>query len=164
LVAPLATRRKDEQFWIRLSHLTAYCFGEDKIRIDPVGYSHAEWLAMDNARHMVRRAWEEFFKDFDLFLCPAAAYTAQLHDAKRHWHQMQLQVAGRPLSVVDATFWGAMATLAHLPATVAPAGVTPAGLPVGVQIMGPEYGDNTCLAIAQFLERFQGFASPPAWD
>ena len=165
LVAPLATRRKDEQFWTRLSHLTAYCFGEDNIHNDPVGYSHAEWLAMDNARHMVRRAWEEFFKDFDLFLCPAAAYTAQLHDDKRYWHQMQLEVAARPLSAVDATFWGAMATLAHLPATVAPAGVTPAGLPVGVQIMGPEYGDNTCLAIAQFLERhFQGFASPPGWD
>ena len=162
LVAPLAARRKDEQFWSRLSHLTAYCFGEDNIFKDPVGYSHAEWLVMNNARHMIRRVWEEFFKDFDLFLCPAAAYAAQLHDEKRNWHQMQLQVAGRPLSVVDATFWGAMATLAQLPATVAPAGLTPAGLPVGVQIIGPEYGDNTCLAIAQFLERhFQGFVSPP---
>ncbi len=165
LVAPLATRRKDEQFWTKLSHLTAYCFGEDQIRKDPVGYSHAEWLVMDNARHMVRRAWEEFFNDFDLFLCPAAAYAAPLHDDERCWHQMQLQVAGRPLSVVDATFWGAMATLAHLPATIAPAGLTPAGLPVGMQIIGPEYGDNTCLAIAQFLERhFQSFASPPGWD
>lgn len=165
LVAPLTARQKDEQFWTRLSHLTTYCFGDDKKPGEAVGFSHAEWLALDNARHMVRRAWEEFFKDFDLFLCPAAAYAAQLHDEKRNWHQMELQVAGRPLPVVDATFWGAVATLAHLPATVAPAGFSATGLPVGVQIIGPEYGDLTCLAIAQILEReFQGFVSPPGWD
>ena len=165
LVAALTARRQDEQFWNRLSHLITYCFGEEKNRTGPVGFSHAEWLALDNSRNMVRRAWDEFFKDFDLFLCPAAAYAAQLHDEKRNWHEMELEVAGQPLPVVDATFWGTLATLARLPATVVPAGLTPAGLPVGVQIVGPPFGDLTCLAIAQFLEReFQGFVTPPGWD
>ncbi len=168
LVMPLAVRRQDEQFWKRLTHLTQYYFGEhgqataeDEIRL----LSHAHWLTLDNARDMVRRAWSEFFKDYDVLLCPAAPGTAVPHDPERQWHERRLDVNGKPLSVVEATVWGGLATLGNLPATVAPAGLSPAGLPVGVQIIGPEYGDHTCLAVAQHLERhFQGFVAPPGWD
>src|SRR5262249_11616691 len=34
--------------------------------------SHREWLAADEARHRMRRAWAEFFTKFDLLLCPVA--------------------------------------------------------------------------------------------
>ena len=51
-----------------------------------------------------------------------------------------------------------------LPSTAAPCGFTPAGLPVGVQIVGPQYGDLTCLAFAKLLEReFQAFVPPPGY-
>ncbi len=43
--------------------------------------------------------------------------------------------------------------LFYLPATVAPIGLTPAGLPCGVQIMGPQYADLTCIHFARPLER-----------
>ena len=46
-----------------------------------------------------------------------------------------------------------------------PAGLTPAGLPVGVQIVGPLYGDNTCLMLAEYLERhFHAYVAPAGWD
>jgi amidase len=52
----------------------------------------------------------------------------------------------------------------YLPSTVAPAGFTPEGLPVGVQIVGPQYGDLTCIALARMLEReYLGFTPPPGF-
>ena len=45
--------------------------------------------------------------------------------------------------------------------TVAPAGFAKSGLPVGVQIVGPEYGDLTCIEVARLLEQgFQPFVPP----
>jgi amidase len=33
-----------------------------------------------------------------------------------------------------------------------------------VQIVGPQYGDRTCLELARLLEReFQGFVRPPGY-
>jgi len=34
-----------------------------------------------------------------------------------------------------------------------------------VQIVGPQYGDLTCIALASLLEReFEGFVPPPGYD
>ena len=39
---------------------------------------------------------------------------------------------------------------------------TPDGLPVGVQIIGPQYADRACIQMARLLEReYQGFVPPP---
>ena len=49
-------------------------------------------------------------------------------------------------------------------ATVAPAGRSPAGLPVGVQIVGPYLEDRTTLDFARRLaEVAGGFEAPPGW-
>jgi amidase len=74
-------------------------------------------------------------------------------------------IKGKSTSPADPTFWGGFFTVAYLPATVAPAGLSRSGLPVGVQIVGPEYGDNTCIVVAQRLEReFQGFIPAKGWE
>jgi amidase len=49
-----------------------------------------------------------------------------------------------------------------LPATVAPIGRTAAGLPTGVQIVGPAYHDLRCIRFAQLLEREYYAFTPPA--
>jgi amidase len=49
-----------------------------------------------------------------------------------------------------------------LPATAIPLGLTPQGLPVGAQIIGPAFADPVCLRMAQWLEReWHGFVPPP---
>jgi amidase len=59
--------------------------------------------------------------------------------------------------------WAELATTCGLPATVVPIGVTD-GLPIGVQIIGPEYEDRTPLAFARAVEReFGGFVAPPGY-
>jgi amidase len=52
--------------------------------------------------------------------------------------------------------WVALATVACLPATVVPVGRTPAGLPVGIQIVGPYLEDRTTLAVARRMEELLG--------
>ena len=49
---------------------------------------------------------------------------------------------------LDICFWTSFASLAGLPATTAPVGLTPGGLPVGVQIVGPYLEDATPIDLA----------------
>ena len=43
-------------------------------------------------------------------------------------------------------------------------GLTTEGLPVGVQIVGPQYGDRSCIAFAKLLEQeFRAFVPPPGY-
>jgi len=48
---------------------------------------------------------------------------------------------------------------------VAPIGFTPAGLPVGVQIVGAQYADRACIEFARLLEReYQPFVPPAGYE
>ncbi|HEV7827694.1 MAG TPA: hypothetical protein VGP04_02375, partial [Pseudonocardiaceae bacterium] len=48
-----------------------------------------------------------------------------------------------------------------LPATAIPAGRSPEGLPVGVQLIGPMFEDRTPLRLAELLEqKIGGFQAP----
>ena len=51
--------------------------------------------------------------------------------------------------------WPGVATFANLPATSAPIGRTPDGLPIGVQVIGPFLQDRTTIAIAGWLSALQ---------
>jgi amidase len=164
LMAGLASRQNDEGWWKRLSHLRARFMGSDAGGAEKI-FSHADWIELDAARNSLRRAWRSFFNEWDILLCPAAPTVAVPHDPKHAWHERKVMVKGRAISPADPTFWGAFTTVAYLPSTVAPAGVTKSGLPVGVQIVGPEYGDYSCLEVARQLEReFQGFVAPKGWN
>jgi amidase len=124
--------------------------------------SHRDWLAANELRHKMRWRWAEFFREWDLLLCPAAASAAFPHDHEGERHDRTIVVNGRRVPTTDQLFWAGYSGVAYLPSTVAPCGFTPGGLPVGVQIVGPQYGDRTCIEFARLLEReFQGFVPPP---
>ena len=126
--------------------------------------SHRGWLAANEARHRMRLAWAAFFTKFDLLLCPVAGAAAFPHDQKGERHTRTVEINGKSVLVTDHLFWAGYTGAFHLPATAAPCGFTPAGLPVGVQIVGPQYGDLTTLAFARLLEaEFQGFVPPPGY-
>jgi amidase len=126
--------------------------------------SHRDWLGFNETRHRMRRAWAEFFTGYDLLLCPVASTGAFLHDHKGERYDRTLMVNGVRVPVTDHLFWAGYSGAFYLPSTAAPCGFTPGGLPVGVQIVAPQYGDLTSLAFARLLEReFQGFVPPPGF-
>jgi amidase len=126
--------------------------------------SHRDWLAANEARYRMRVAWAEFFTKYDLLLCPAAGTAASPHDQKGERHERTLVVNGKRMPVTDHLFWAGYTGVSFLPSSAAPCGFTPSRLPVGVQIVGPQYGDLTCLAFARLLEReFQPFVPPPGY-
>jgi len=123
---------------------------------------HRDWLLMNEFRHKMRLQWQAFFREFDVLLCPVASTTAMRHDPSEPRHERQINVNGQSMRSIDQLFWSAVATTCYLPATVAPIGLSGAGLPVGVQIIGPQYGDKTTIAFAKLLEReFYAFVPPP---
>jgi amidase len=125
---------------------------------------HRDWLAANEARHRMRLAWAEFFTTYDLLLCPVAGNAAFPHDQEGQRHERTVVVNGESVPVTDHLFWAGYSGASYLPSTAAPCGFTPAGLPVGVQIVGPQYADLTCLAFARLLEaEFQAFVPPPGY-
>ena len=65
----------------------------------------------------------------------------------------------------DMATWIVPATVAGLPATVAPIGCTSAGLPVGIQIIAPMWEDDTSIEFAALLtDLLGGFTAPAAFQ
>jgi amidase len=61
-------------------------------------------------------------------------------------------------------FWSGLPTVSYLPSTAFPAGLgVTSGLPVGLQLVGPEGGDYLTIALAGLLETEAGYvtALPP---
>ncbi|MCG5263110.1 amidase [Cupriavidus gilardii] len=121
---------------------------------------HRDWLQLQHARARFTQAWQRFFDDYDVLLCPAAATTAfELNEAGEPW-QRHLLVNGRPQPMTTQLFWAGHSGLCGLPSTVAPIGPGRSGLPVGVQIVAGRYRDLTSLRFASLLEA-AGFAFRP---
>jgi amidase len=127
--------------------------------------SHREWLGYNEMRHQMRLKWAAFFEDYDLLLCPAASTTALPHDHEGERWQRTIPVNGNQAPTTDQLFWAGYSGVAYLPSTVAPLGLASDGLPTGIQIVGPQFGDRTCIAFAHLLEReFQAFTPPPGYE
>jgi amidase len=126
---------------------------------------HRDFLLANEQRQRMRRAWAAFFKDWDVFLCPVAASAAQPHDHQGERWERMIEVNGHRVATTDQMFWAGISCFFLLPATVAPLGFTPAGLPIGVQIVGPQFGDRTTIQFARLMEQsWQGFVAPSGWN
>jgi amidase len=128
------------------------------------GLSHGGWLRANERRHQMRYIWNAFFEDWDVLLCPCAASAAWPHDQVGERHERFIPVNGKMVSTIDQRFWAGYSGNFYLPSTVAPLGLTPEGLPCGVQIITREYGDYTSLRFAELLDReWRGFVVPPGY-
>jgi amidase len=79
--------------------------------------------------------------------------------------QRTLEIGGQACGFDYLSFYPSLATGAGLPATAFPAGFNRAGLPLGLQAVGPFLEDWTTLKFAELLEReFGGFCVPPGFD
>jgi amidase len=134
-------------------------------RLRGIALSHRDWLIADGGRTRLRAQWRELFKSFDAVICPVMPTPAYPHDHSEDQETRRIEIDGNPIVYVDQLAWPGIATLPGLPSTAIPIGLSPEGLPIGVQIVGPWLEDRTPLKLAELIEReFGGFLPPPMFD
>jgi amidase len=127
--------------------------------------SHREWLAVHERRERLRSRFVDFFRDWDVLLMPVNPVTAFAHDHSRDLMARTIVVNGEPRWYWEQLAWVSPATMTYLPATAAPVGRSREGLPVGIQIVGPPFGDLTTIEFArQMAEVVGGFIPPPGFE
>ena len=125
------------------------------------GLSHRGWLALDERRTRLRWACRKLFSEIDVLLTPVAAFAAPHHHTTGNKYTRSLRVDDKRRPYTDHLSWTALATTAYLPATSAPVGVTPEGLPVNMQIIGDYLDDLTTIKVAELLAEVRGGFQPP---
>jgi len=136
----------------------------DSVMVRMVDVTHRAWLGLNEKRFQWRRAWSAFFREWDVLLCPVIATAALAHRQDGPTWERRITIDGKEIAYNDMLFWPGLTAGYHLPATVAPMGTTKGGLPMGVQIAGPIYGDRSTIAAAALLEQaWMGFKPPPGW-
>ena len=93
-------------------------------------------------RRLIADDFDTAFAACDVVVCPASPTTAFLLGAK----------SGDPLAMYLCDALATPASLAGLPALSVPAGCTPAGLPVGLQVIAPALREDRMFAVAHALE------------
>ncbi len=134
-------------------------------RLRGIALSHRDWLMGEGARAHLRAQWHALFKSFDAVICPVMPTPAYPHDHSADQEARRINIDGKDHVYTDQLAWPGIATLPGLPATAIPIGLSPEGLPIGVQIVGPWLEDRTPLKLAELIEReFGGFVPPPEFD
>ncbi len=124
---------------------------------------YRDWLSAVDVRQRQRLAWAEFFGHYDAVLAPVMPTAAFPHDTDRPMADRLLDVDGVAVPHFLAAAWCGAIGAMQLPAVALPAGPSQAGLPVGIQVIGPFLSDLRLLRIAEVLEAAAGpgFTPPP---
>ena len=91
-----------------------------------------------------------FLRDYDIILCPVCAFPAPPHGATM---EPEMRLGFSYTSAYNLTGW---------PGVVVRGGVSPEGLPIGVQVVARPWREDVALAVAQHLETaLGGWRRPP---
>jgi amidase len=151
----------DEQLRIRVAGLSPDDRSLDAARLRALLFSHRDWMDANNRREAHRHGWRQLFAEFDAVVCPITPTPAFPHDHTPNPMERRIGIDGAEYPYFDQLVWAGLATMPGLPATAVPAGRSPEGLPVGVQLIGPMFEDRTPLRLAELLEReIGGFQAP----
>jgi len=106
----------------------------------------AAWLGRDAVREKILLQ----MRRYPVLICPTAAIPAFRH-GEREW-----RVEGKTVKYLDAWSYCEWFNLLGFPAVVVPVSYSDEGLPIGVQIVGRPWDEETVLAVAAKLERERG--------
>ncbi len=123
------------------------------------------WFAAHEERERYRARWADFFRDYDILLCPPMSVPAIAHDHSEPLGSRTLEVNGVKRPYFDALIsWAALIGVVYLPSTSAPVGRTAGGLPVGIQVVGPYLEDRSTIDFARRMgEVVGGYQRPPGY-
>jgi aspartyl-tRNA(Asn)/glutamyl-tRNA(Gln) amidotransferase subunit A len=106
------------------------------------GYRDAYYSKAQKVRRLIKEEFEKVFKEVDFILAPTTPTPAFKIGEKKD-----------PLSMYLSDIYTVPASLAGLPAISLPCGEVD-DLPIGLQIIGPQFKDNLVLEAAQAYEQF----------
>jgi len=110
------------------------------------GFFDAYYLQAQKARTLLIQAFDELFAKYDFLITPTAPTPAFGIGEN----------TSNPVKMYLADVMTVPASLAGLPAMSVPAGTNKAGLPIGVQIIGPMRADAALIALAGQMEVSRG--------
>lgn len=123
----------------------------------------ADFIGLLSRRERARAVWREFFIDWDVLICPTALDVAFEHQSGDQ-NDRVLSIDGQSVPYVLNIVYPMWAIHTGQPATAFPAGLSPSGLPLGLQAIGPYLGDRTTMQFAQLLEQeWHSFEPPPGY-
>ena len=114
------------------------------------GYYDAYYAKAQRVRTMIRREHAEVFEQFDLIVSPTSPTVAFKLGEK----------AGDPLAMYLNDLLTIPSCMAGLPGLNIPCGLSER-LPVGLQLIGPQFSENTLFRTGHALERALGFDGVP---
>lgn len=118
--------------------------------------SFDEYARSWTLRDQLRFRLLEWMKETPLILAPVGAMPAFEHGARK------VEVGGEALSIFRAFSYSQTYNVYGLPAVCVPAGRTSEGLPIGVQVIGRPFAENSVLAAAKLIESaLGGWRLPP---
>jgi aspartyl-tRNA(Asn)/glutamyl-tRNA(Gln) amidotransferase subunit A len=106
------------------------------------GYYDAYYLKAQKVRTLIRRDFARVFEQADVIVTPTAPTTAFRLGEK----------LADPLQMYLSDIFTISVNLAGLPGIVVPCGFDDAGLPIGLQIVGPPFGEEVVLRTARAYE------------
>ncbi len=92
-----------------------------------------------------------FFEDHDVVVMPVHPRPAIPHDHSQPQFGRRVIIGGVERDYLDLWRWISPAGAAYLPATVVPIGLSEAGLPIGVQVVGRFLDDRTTLRFGELI-------------
>ena len=113
------------------------------------GYYDAYYLRAQKVRTLIARDFSDAFQKVDAIVTPTAPTPAFRLGEK----------TADPLQMYLADIYTVTGSLAGVPGISVPCGATKAGLPVGMQIFGPHFGESRVLQIARAFEKERGPAN-----
>ncbi|WP_027284178.1 Asp-tRNA(Asn)/Glu-tRNA(Gln) amidotransferase subunit GatA [Rubritepida flocculans] len=115
------------------------------------GYYDAYYLKAQKVRALIRRDFEEAWAQCDAIVTPATPSAAFAMDEKQD----------DPVTMYLNDVFTVTANLAGLPGLAVPAGLDAQGLPLGLQVIGRAFDEETVFAVGGAIERAAGFDAKP---
>jgi aspartyl-tRNA(Asn)/glutamyl-tRNA(Gln) amidotransferase subunit A len=97
----------------------------------------------------VRRDFQRSLRDADVLLTPCVSYPAP----RATDHEVEVEGGTRDVHAGGAVRLTSLVNLAGMPALAFPVGVSSEGLPLGAQLIGPEWSDEMLCAVGAVYQR-----------
>jgi aspartyl-tRNA(Asn)/glutamyl-tRNA(Gln) amidotransferase subunit A len=106
------------------------------------GYASQFYKKASKVRTLIKRKFDEIFKEVDVLISPVSSGAAFDIGEKSH----------DPVSMYLTDLYTVNANIAGIPALAIPGGVDKEKMPIGMQLMGKHFDESTLFRLAKFFE------------